>query len=101
MARSPHSTSPPPTGSLGDLLDLLDGITCPRTSNSSRARRGRPLGQTALAIRGAVDDLTARFERMTVGHVDAHAWNVERAVEADERQGLLALAGAWNGGSSS
>jgi len=40
-------------------------ISCPRTLNGS-ARRGRPLGGTALAIRSGVLDLTDRFERMTV-----------------------------------
>jgi hypothetical protein len=42
-------------------------ISCPRTLKSSR--RGRPLGDTALAIRSGVLDLTGRFERMTVRQV--------------------------------
>jgi len=39
-----------------------NGISCPSTSKS----RGRPLGATALAIRSAVHDLTATYDRMTV-----------------------------------
>jgi hypothetical protein len=42
-------------------------FSCPRTSKSRR--RGRPLGDTALAIRSTVLDLTDRFERMTVRQV--------------------------------
>lgn len=43
-------------------------FSCPRTSKST-ARRGRPLGTTALAIRNAVVELTLRHERMTVRQV--------------------------------
>ncbi len=42
------------------------GISCPRASKS---RRGRPLGATALAIQAHVQELTQRYERMTVRQV--------------------------------
>src|ERR1035441_10362326 len=41
------------------------GLSCPSAKKST----GRPLGHTALAIRDAVDELTTRFERMTVRQV--------------------------------
>src|SRR5215207_3408789 len=44
----------------------MSGVSCPRTSKS---RGGRPLGPTAIAIRSAVSELTARYERMTVRQV--------------------------------
>ena len=47
-----------------DFLDSA-GVLGPRTRKSI----GRPLGRTALAIRGAVDGLTGSYERMTVRQV--------------------------------
>ena len=47
------------------------------------------------------DQLKGLVQEAILAHVDPHAWSVEQAVEAEERQGLLALAGAWNGGSAS
>src|SRR5215207_2770602 len=44
----------------------MSGVSCPRTSKS---RGGRPLGPTAIAIRSAVSELTAKYERMTVRQV--------------------------------
>jgi hypothetical protein len=48
-----------------DLLCGGRGISGPSTTNS----RGRRLSSTTLAIRGAVDHLTAQYERMTVRQV--------------------------------
>ena len=39
--------------------------------------------------------LTSLVEDAILEHVDPHAWNVEREVEAEERKGLLALAEGW------
>lgn len=74
-------------------------LSCPRTSNS---RRGRPLGETALAIRSAVHDLTGRYERMTVRQVfyqlemsgvvektEAGYRQVQKQVLMMRREGLL------------
>lgn len=58
----------------------MTAISSPRTSNS---RRGRPLGETALAIRGAVLGLTSLYERMTVRQV-FYALEVQGVVDKTE-----------------
>ena len=40
------------------------------------------------------DKLVDLVEKAIVSHIDPHAWQVEQAVEEEERQGLLRLAGA-------
>ena len=45
--------------------------------------------------------LTALVEAAIESHVDADAWRVQKAVEAEERKGLLALAGQWDESSRS
>jgi hypothetical protein len=73
------------------LASLVDGddpsasrIRCASASKS----RGRPLGDTALAIRDAVEELTGRFERMTVRQVyyQLEAAGVVAKTEAGYRQ---------------
>ena len=54
------------------------GLSCPRTKKS-----GRPLGATALAIRGGVDLLVEKHERMTVRQV-FYALEVRGVVEKTE-----------------
>jgi hypothetical protein len=41
------------------------------------------------------DTLTRLVEEAITHHVDLRAWEVERAVESEEREGLLAMARAW------
>ena len=53
-------------GSMAEALEGAQDFSCP---SAQKARRGRPLGQTARNIRAAVDDLTDRYERMTVRQV--------------------------------
>lgn len=57
-------------------------ISCPSASKSP-VRRGRPLGETALAIRDGVLELTSRHERMTVRQV-FYALEVQGVVEKTE-----------------
>lgn len=56
-------------------------ISCPSASKFSR--RGRPLGDTALAIRGAVLNLTSRHDRMT-GRQAFYALEVQGVVHKTE-----------------
>ena len=42
--------------------------------------------------------LTALVENAILRHVDQHAWEVEKAVEDEEREGLMALAQGWQNG---
>jgi hypothetical protein len=41
--------------------------------------------------------LKGLVEKAILSHVDQHAWTVEKTVEAEERQGLRALAERWRG----
>jgi hypothetical protein len=47
------------------------------------------------------DRLMALVEDAITRHVDAHAWRVEQTIEREERDGLLQLAGTFNGGGPS
>lgn len=95
-------------------------LSDPRTRKSI----GRPLGAKTIAMptrpakkkdpdakkwgsRPAVeldaippDMLIALVERAILEHIDPHSWNVELAVEQEERDGLLSLAQAWEGGAA-
>jgi hypothetical protein len=87
--------SGPPAMSMSEALASL---SCP----SARKSIGRPLGATALAIRDAVDELTTRYERMTVrqvfyqletmgivGKTEAGYRQVQMQVLKMRREGLL------------
>jgi hypothetical protein len=58
----------------------MTGLSC----RSAKKSIGRPLGHTALAIRDAVDELTERFERMTVRQV-FYQMETQGIVEKTER----------------
>ena len=62
---------------------MKPGISCPSTRNSHGRRKGQ-IGAVATAIREAVlDDLTARYDRMTVRQV-FYALEVAGVVEKTE-----------------
>jgi hypothetical protein len=44
--------------------------------------------------------LTALVEGAITRHVDQRSWEIEKQLEAEEREGLLALRDAFNGGAS-
>jgi hypothetical protein len=67
------------------------------------AKRSDPeaakFGSTAVELDAIDPDrLMALVEDAITRHVDDHAWQVERAVEEEERDGLRRLAGGFNGG---
>jgi hypothetical protein len=65
-----------------DLRRIVERLLRPSTSKS----RGRPLGEKAVAIRGAIEDLASEYDVMTVRQV-FYALTVRGTVPKDEKAG--------------
>jgi hypothetical protein len=79
-----------------EQIDAWDLPTRPAKKSDPEAKR---FGDRAVELDAIPPDrLTGLVEDAIEGHIDPHAWNVERAVEREEREGMRLLASAWRDG---